>query len=60
MKLSARIQSIEGSKTVAITGLIQKLAREGKEIIDLAVGEVGFQTPDPIIEQFHQLCYRLW
>lgn len=50
MKLSSRIQSIEGSKTVAITGLIQKLAREGKEIIDLAVGEVGFDTPGPVID----------
>ena len=50
MDLSDRILSIEGSKTVAITGLIQKLAREGKEIIDLAVGEVGFDTPEPILK----------
>lgn len=50
MNLSDRIKSIEGSKTVAITGLIQKLAREGKEIIDLAVGEVGFDTPAPVID----------
>jgi DNA-binding transcriptional MocR family regulator len=50
MDLSNRIASIEGSKTVALTGLIQKLAREGKQIIDLAVGEVGFDTPAPIID----------
>ena len=50
LKLSTRIQSIESSKTVAITGLIQKLAREGKEIIDLAVGEVGFDTPAAVID----------
>jgi len=50
MNLSNRMASIEASKTVALTGLIGKLAREGKEIIDLAVGEVGFDTPAPIID----------
>ena len=50
MKLSDRMKSIPGSQTVAFTTLIQQLRREGKEIIDLAVGEPQFDTPAPIID----------
>ena len=49
MKLSDKIESIEGSKTVAFTALIQQLRQEGREIIDLAVGEPQFDTPAPVI-----------
>lgn len=50
MKLSAKIQAIAGSQTVAFTALIQKLRREGREIIDLAVGEPQFDTPAAVID----------
>ena len=50
MKLSDKIQSIEGSKTVAFTSRLQQLRREGREIIDLAVGEPEFETPPEVIE----------
>ena len=50
MKLSDKIESIEGSKTVAFTALIQQLRQEGREIIDLAVGEPEFDTPVPVID----------
>lgn len=50
MQLSDKIQSLEGSKTVAFTGLIQNLRREGKAIIDLAVGEPEVDTPSAVIE----------
>jgi aspartate aminotransferase len=50
MKLSDKIESIEGSKTVAFTALIQQLRQEGREIIDLAMGEPEFDTPAPIID----------
>jgi aspartate aminotransferase len=50
MKLSEKIQSIAGSKTVAFTALIQDLRREGKAVIDLAVGEPDFDTPSAVIE----------
>ena len=50
MKLSDKIESIEGSKTVAFTALIQQLRQQGREIIDLAVGEPQFDTPAPVIE----------
>ena len=50
MKLSAKIQSIAGSQTVAFTALIQQLRQQGREIIDLAVGEPRFDTPDTVID----------
>jgi aspartate aminotransferase len=50
MKLSDKIESIEGSKTVAFTALIQQLRQEGREIIDLAVGEPQFDTPAAVID----------
>ena len=50
MKLSDKVESIEGSQTVAFTALIQHLRRGGKEVIDLAVGEPEFDTPAPVID----------
>jgi aspartate aminotransferase len=50
MKLSEKIRSLELSKTVAFTTLIQDLRREGKAIIDLAVGEPQFDTPSAVVE----------
>ncbi len=50
MKLSDKIESIEGSKTVAFTALIQQLRQEGRKIIDLAVGEPQFDTPAAVID----------
>ena len=50
MKLSDKIHAIAGSQTVAFTSLIQQLRAEGRQIIDLAVGEPQFDTPAPIID----------
>ncbi|MBC8394191.1 MAG: aminotransferase class I/II-fold pyridoxal phosphate-dependent enzyme, partial [Deltaproteobacteria bacterium] len=50
MKLSDRIQSIEESKTVQFTSLIQNLRNQGKAVIDLAVGEPGFDPPQEVID----------
>ena len=50
MKLSDRIGSIEGSKTVAFTALIPQLRQEGRKIIDLSIGEPEFDTPTPVID----------
>jgi aspartate aminotransferase len=50
MKLSDKIASIAGSQTVAFTTVIQQLRAEGRQIIDLAVGESQFDTPAPIID----------
>ena len=50
MKLSDKINAIAGSQTVAFTTLIQQLRAEGRQIIDLAVGEPQFDTPAEIID----------
>lgn len=50
MKLSDKLYSIEGSKTVAFTTLIRQLRLKGKKVIDLAVGEPEIDTPFEIIE----------
>jgi aspartate aminotransferase len=49
MQLSDRIQSIEESRTVRFTSLIQRLSQEGKEIINFAVGEPDGETPPSVI-----------
>ena len=50
MKLSNKISAIAGSQTVAFTTLIQQLQQEGRQIIDLAVGEPQMDTPATVIE----------
>lgn len=44
-QLAARIQP---SQTVALTGLVAELRRQGKDIIDLGAGEPDFDTPEPV------------
>jgi len=44
-QLAARIQP---SQTVALTGLVAELRRQGKDIIDLGAGEPDFETPEPV------------
>ncbi len=46
---SARIGKIGESRTTHISTLTQTLRRQGREIINLAVGEPDFDTPEPII-----------
>ncbi|WP_373499685.1 pyridoxal phosphate-dependent aminotransferase [Desulfococcus sp.] len=50
MRLSRRIASVETSRTVRFTSLIEQLRAEGCEIINLAVGEPEFATPRKIVE----------
>ncbi|UCD78216.1 MAG: aminotransferase class I/II-fold pyridoxal phosphate-dependent enzyme, partial [Desulfobacterales bacterium] len=50
MKLSHRINQIEESGTVQFTLLLQQLRKQGREVIDLAVGEPPFDTPSNVIE----------
>ena len=47
--LSERINSIEESKTVQFTPLIERLKQQGKAVIDFAVGEPQYQTSDWVI-----------
>ena len=50
MKLSKRIQSIEGSKTARFIPLIADLRRQGRPVISLAIGEPEFDTPQAVID----------
>ncbi len=54
MKLSDRINQIEPSGTVHFTQLIQQLRGQGKDVIDLAVGEPPYDTPRAVIEATQQ------
>lgn len=49
MELSDRIQNIQASKTNEMTSLMETLRREGRTIINLAVGEPEYETPEGII-----------
>ena len=50
MKLSDRILSIEGSKTARFIPLVEKLRREGRQVISLAIGEPTVDTPTAVID----------
>jgi len=47
-KLSARVQAVKPSPTLAITAKAAALRAEGKDVIGLGAGEPDFDTPDNI------------
>ena len=49
MKLSRRIQATEGSKTARFIPLLERLRREGRSVISLAIGEPMVDTPEAVI-----------
>jgi len=50
MNLSDRINNVEESQTVQFTQLLQQMRRQGREVINLAVGEPQLDTPQLVIE----------
>ena len=50
MKLSDRIKNIEASATVRFTALLEQLTKQGREIIDFAVGEPQYDTPVSVVD----------
>ena len=50
MKLSSRIQGIEGSKTARFIPLLDALKRQGRSVISMAIGEPADDTPAPVID----------
>ena len=54
MKLSDRINSVEESQTNQFTQLLQQMRRQGRDVINLAVGEPQSDTPSPVIEATKQ------
>ncbi|MEA3277905.1 MAG: pyridoxal phosphate-dependent aminotransferase [Pseudomonadota bacterium] len=50
IKLSARVQAVKPSPTLAITARAKALRASGKDVIGLGAGEPDFDTPDHIKE----------
>lgn len=48
--MSKRVEAVQPSATLKISGEAKKLAREGKPVIDMGVGEPDFTTPEHIID----------
>jgi len=48
IQLSERVQRVKPSPTLAISALAQQLKAEGRDVINLGVGEPDFATPDHI------------
>lgn len=51
MRLSHRIESIEESKTSVFVSLVDELRRQGREVVDLSIGEPVFETPQEVIAE---------
>lgn len=50
MKLSKRVQSIQGSKTARFIPLLEQMRQAGRSVISLAIGEPAVDTPPAVIE----------
>lgn len=53
IQLSERVQRIKPSPTLAVSALAQKLKAEGRDVINLGVGEPDFPTPQHIKQAGH-------
>ena len=54
MKLANRLLKIDEPQTIRMAKLSRELKSQGKDIIDLSLGEPDFKTPDHIIEAASQ------
>ena len=50
MKLSERIEAVEGSKTSRFLPLLNRMRAQGRTIINLTIGEPEYPTPQTVIE----------
>ncbi len=50
MEFADRVGRVEPSATLAISNLSSELQAEGKDVVDLSVGEPDFPTPENIIQ----------
>ncbi len=48
MRLSERTTHISGSPTMKVTATVDRMRREGIEVIDFGAGEPDFPTPDAV------------
>ncbi len=49
--LSRRILAVKSSPTVALNGKAKALARDGIKVLNFAVGEPDFKTPDDVVDK---------
>jgi aspartate aminotransferase len=54
MRISNRVNQIEESGTVQFTLLLQQMRKEGRNVIDLAVGEPPYDTPATVLDATKQ------
>jgi len=52
-KLAERTTRISGSPTMKVTATVDRMRREGIEVIDFGAGEPDFATPDPVKAAAH-------
>jgi aspartate aminotransferase len=52
-KLADRTTRISGSPTMRVTATVDRMRREGIEVIDFGAGEPDFATPDPVKAAAH-------
>lgn len=50
MRFAERVKRIQASKTVGFTALLEKLKKEGRDIVNFAVGEPEYPTPGMVVE----------
>ncbi|MDK2875695.1 MAG: aspartate aminotransferase [Archaeoglobaceae archaeon] len=50
MKSAKRIDAVKPSATLRISSMAKQLAKEGKDVVDMSVGEPDFKTPQRIID----------
>ncbi|RLI73192.1 pyridoxal phosphate-dependent aminotransferase, partial [Archaeoglobales archaeon] len=48
--IAERVKTIQPSATLKISSLAKELAREGKDVVDMSVGEPDFVTPAYIMD----------
>ncbi len=50
MRGASRVEVVQPSATLRISSMAKKLAKEGKDVVDMSVGEPDFVTPQHIID----------
>ena len=53
-ELAQRTKRIAGSPTMKVTAMVDKMRREGIEVIDFGAGEPDFPTPEPVKAAAHE------
>jgi aspartate aminotransferase len=53
IRLAERTTHISGSPTMKVTATVDRLRREGIEVVDFGAGEPDFPTPDPVKAAAH-------